>query len=735
MFYENSLALENLGAAVSNVLHNRFRGTLTGGRNELSFTSAADHSDGESTVSDGSDDSELSESEITAQTQRNATLLRQYMEESYLPESEIRFSDGPLDGEAITLVGPPFGALLHMPEEGDVDGPENLQFQPCLARDVGLFVDIWTIISGRGSELGQSKFNPGDLIEATCCRHATLLFSETCISLLFIAAIESERSGRGQFLNDVKYLSILTWQEHVRRLFQSKGATATQESNRRRSGGTDAEGNSAIEELCAQIATRDFHLIDIDCKITMLRCLLLACTQPGASLQKVELKSICADPRPKRQAAKSCLAGLDAMTLPDKDVKRRKIGNDISEALDSSCLSTAHVLGRGCPLGIDRHGNRYYHISSDPGRIFCESSNKMWWMVYETSAHITSLLQYLHPSGREEHSLIRAIVDLTRVISKGIAARSPEELDVPAAGKKVHGNTKNKALAAKCSGLVVPDWLADAEGYFVARQLMCLSVFDCSASSVSSCVAPGVGYSNLTSKRNSDQNGLGAVSLFGVHDAHAEGESLCDSDEQLVSRNWLPVFLRRRRFSNQVRLYENSLHFSGFRSLCSQAHLVNRALCPLTSSAPTKSCFDEVFGSSSACEPKDLKVCTEVDAGHDASTASPADLIGPRANQHHNAFTNTPGVYDPFLFLKAHALRLSETILSVVKPSYQSEYYLRVFRKSSCYSYSQVIHCVESEFSSSWRAKISQSDSLEGAKSLIFELEEACFPPRVHFRN
>ena len=666
MFYENSFALENLGAAVSNVLHNS-------GRNEPSFASAAGHSDGESTVSDGSDDSELSESEIAAQTQRNSSLLRQYMEESYLHESEIRFSDGPLDGEPITLVGPPFGTLLHMQEEGDVDGPENLQFQPCLARDVGLFVDIWTIISGRGSELGQSKFNPGDLIEATCCTHATLLLSETCISLLFIAAIESERSGRGQFLNDVKYLSILTWQEHVRRLFQSKGATASQESNRRRSGGTDAEGNSAVEELCAQIATRDFHLIDVDCKITLLRCLLLACTQPGASLQKVELKSLAADPRPRRQAAKSCLAGLDAMTLPDKDTKRRKIGNDISEAIDSSCLSTSHVLGRSPALGIDRHGNRYYHISSDPGRIFCESSNKMWWMVYETSAHITSLLQYLHPSGREEHSLIHAIVNLTRVISRGISARNPEEPDISATGKKPHGNAKSKALTAKSSGLVVPDWLSDAEGCFVARQLMCLSVFDCSATSVSSCVAPGVGYSNLTSKRNSDQNGVGAVSLFGAHDAHAEGESLCDNDEQLVSRHWLPVFMRRRRFSNQVRLYENTLHFSGFRSLCSQAHPVNRALSPLTSSAPTKSCIDEVFGSSSASQSKDLKVSTEVDAEQDASTALPVDLLGPQANQHQHAFANTPGIYDPFLFLKAHALRLSETILSVVKPSCQSE--------------------------------------------------------------
>jgi hypothetical protein len=666
---DNSIALESLSHAASTVFQNR-------DHSERAFASSTGFSDGDSTVSNGSDDSELSDGEIAAQSQRNSALLHQYMNDSYMHESEIRFSDGPLDGEAITLVAPPNATLLHMPEEGDVDGPEDLQFQPCLVRDVGLFFDIWVIISSRSSELGQSRFDPGDLIEATCARHATLLLSETCVSLLFIAAIESERSGRGQFLNDVRYLSILTWQEHVRRLFESKGASSSIDPSRRRSGGAEVEGNYVVEEMMTQIATRDFHVMDVDCKVTLLRCLLLACTQPGVSLQKVELKSSVSDPRPKRQAAKSCMAGLDAMILPDRDAKRKKTGSEISEAIDSSLLSTRHLLGRGFPLGLDRHGNRFYHFSCDPGRIFCESSNKMWWMVYETPSHIASLVQYLHPSGLEEHSLLHAIVGLARDISRGISNRRPKDsiADVGNQSKTKYAHAKSKSLAAKSSTLVIPDWLADAEGGFVTRQLMCLGAFDCLPSAVSSCVAPGVGYSNLSLKRNAnpDNAGLGAISLFATHDSHAEGDSLSDRDERLISQHWLPFFMRRRRFSNQVRLYENSLFYSGFRSLCCQAHAVNRLFVPLTSAAPTKSCFDEVlaaFKSGQADVQPHLKLLS-FHTANDACIAPPVDLPGSRTNERTSA--ELPGIYNPIVFLKAHALRLSGIIFSVVKPSIES---------------------------------------------------------------
>jgi hypothetical protein len=649
-------ALENLGLAVSSVLD-------ASGTNETGCS----RSGGESTVSDESDDTELSDGEIEAQTHRNTSLIQQYLEESYVQENEIQFAHGPLEGEPITTVAPPMASLLHMPEEGDVSGPENLQFQPCAVRDVGLFFDIWAIVSSRCAELGQSKFDPGDLIEATCARHATLLFSETCMSLLFIAAIESERSGRAKFLDDVRHLTILTWQEHARRLFESRGAVPL-DSCRRRSGAADSEGDSALEEMCLQILTRDFHVMDIDCKVTLLRCLLLVCTQPGISLQKVELKTSVSDHRPKRQAAKNYLAALDATTVVDRDAKRKKTGNDISEAIDSSSLSTCHLLGRGAPLGVDRHGNRFYHIASDPGRVFCESSNKMWWMVYETPGQISSLLNYLHPCGAEEHNLLHALVSVGRDISRGISARRSQEphFEVIAEGKKSISNSKAKATAAKpTSVLSIPDWLTDAEGSFLARQLIFLSEAGLPPASISNCVAPGVGYSDLKYNRTGYSAGQGATSLFGSPDGHADE---VEGDEQLISRHWLPVFLRRRRFSNHVRLFENSLYFSGFRSLCMQAHPVNRFISSLIGSSPAKSCVELVAST--------LKMAKE-NRAFDATSPAKEELDPPSAEipsvQGDSATcVDMPGIYDPLAFLKAHAIRLCDNILSVVKFSFES---------------------------------------------------------------
>jgi hypothetical protein len=287
-------------------------------------------------------------------------------------------------------------------------------------------------------------------------------------------------------------------------------------------------------------------------------------------------------------------------------------------------------------------------------------------MVYETPSHISSLLRYLHPNGMEEHLLIHAIVNISREISKGMSGRTPQHPSAAAAseGKKVHGNTKNKTVAAKTTALVIPDSVADAEGSFVARQLMCLSMPHCSQFSVSSCVAPGVGYSDLSTKRNGDNSGLGAISLFGTPEACADGELISDGEEQLISRHWLPVFLRRRRFSNQVRLYQNSLYFSGFRSLCLQAHCVNRLISPLASMTAAKSCFDEILSASNSCQDTRRMDCVS-HVADDASMASPMNLQGSLPNEH--VIFDMPGIYHPILFLKAHVLRLSHTITSIVK--------------------------------------------------------------------
>jgi hypothetical protein len=709
---EIPFALENLAATVSSVIDSRSRQAV-----EKSAL-AAHGSDGELTVSEESEDTELSEGEIADQTQRNSALVQQYLQQSCLNECEIRFADGPFEGELLTAAAPPAGTLLHMPDEGDVPCADSVQFQPCSLRDVGLFVDIWAIVSGRCAELGQSRFDPGDLIEATCARHATLLLSETCISLLFIAAIELERCGRGQFLNDVRNLTILTWQEYARRLFESRGASANMESSRRRSGGAEADGDPALEDMCAQMGSREFHLMDIDCKIMALRCLLLACTQPAVNLQKVELKSCNNDPRPKRQAAKNFLAGLDAIGVAERDAKRKRSGNGgISEAIDCSSLATAHqLLGRGSPLGVDRHGNRFYHMPSDPGRIFCESANKMWWMVYESASHILSLLRYLHPSGQEEHLLKDAIVSRAREISRGLGARYPQQsTDETGKGlKKTHGGSKNKASAAASSGLAIPDWLADAEGSFVARQLVCMGQSSrVSPLSISSCLAPDVGFDTSASSHD------GVALLFGSTDAHAEAESFFDGDEQLVSRHWLSVFLRRRRFSNQVRLYNNSLYFSGFRSLCSQAHAVNRLVSPLTGPTPTKCCFDELLSASeSGCADKRSGSGVDVSVG-DSSDLPPVDLLGLRANEW--ACTHMPGVYEPVMYLKAHALRLSETIMSVVASAFDGKSHCSA---AACCILFTVTDVLTADFLSNWRAQMLDSESCSEVKLLILEMEE-----------
>ncbi len=711
-FPESSNALHNLGLTVSNLSQQNHQ-------QELLETPSAACSDGDSTVSEDSDESSLSEGEITIQTQQNSVMLQEYMEESYLHESEICFADGPLAGEPITLVAPPLATLLHFSEEGDVAGPEGLHFQPCSVRDMGLFFDIWVIVSGRCSELGQSKFDPGALMEATCARHATLLLSETCISLLFIVALESERSGRGQFLVDTVHLSVLTWQEHARRLLESKGACVSGDACRGRAEGGEEEGDGMIQEMFAQLSTRDFHLMDADCKVTLLRCLLLACTQPGASVHKMELKNSVGvndtyDRRPKRRAAQNYMAGLEAIAVSERDGKRKKAGSDICEAIDSSGLSISNTLGRGPPLGIDRHGNRFYHVSTEPGRIFCEGYSKMWWMVYETSSHMSSLLKYLHPSGIEEHLLIQAIVDLERVISRGIAARLPSGAPSTDGKRHWHAISKSRAfsspVAAHSQSLGLPDWLADAEGNFIARHLMAMSS-DLEPTSISAVVAPGVGYSDLRA-HSDDSVGMGAVELFGARDTSAAGDTLSDADELLISKHWLPNFLRRRRFSNQVRLYENLLHFSGFRSLCSQAHPVNRLVVSLTGACPTKSCVGELLSAvhsldgkhegthaddihAAGCPSTTLPVIKG--AGISSEPAAICPLATPPAEtteitQQLNALAEQsdqmPGVYNPIVYLKAHSIRLFATLFSVVNPSVEgtaaSSFCFNLFQHCPC---------------------------------------------------
>lgn len=171
----------------------------------------------------------------------------------------------------------------------------------------------------------------------------------------------------------------------------------------------------------------------------------------------------------------------------------------------------------------------------------------------------------------------------------------------------------------------------------------------------------------------------------------------------LVAKHWLSVFLRRRQFSNQLRLYHNSLYFSGFRSLCAQAHIVNRLLSPLTGSSPTNSCFVELRSASKAECADSPKHTSDVKAADDcAVNLPPEDVSGLRANEWES--THMPGVYDPVMFLKAHALRLFETIISVLKSSFEV-----------------------AEFTTDWRVRMHDSDSCSEIKLLVLELEEYIF--------
>jgi len=399
-------------------------------------------------------------------------------------------------------------------------------------------------------------------------------------------------------------------------------------------------------------------------------------------------------------------------------------------------------------------GNRFYHLAIDPGRIFCESFNRVWWMVYETSSHVSSLLKYLHPSGIEEQALLQAIVELDRVIARGIAARhlaSSPSAFVAAEGKKLHPRSKalGSSAAGQSLGAAIPDWLADAEGSFVARHLMALNS-DFAPASMSAVVAPGVGYSDLKVHAGNIAVGVGAVDLFGQHAVGADGEAFSDADELLISKHWLPSFLRRRQFSNHVRLYENSLHYSGFRSLCSQAHAVNRLLSPLTGSSPTKSCFAELQSlfpvagddgestdsdgvhaggtvstaplaeqgseTNDMCAPIPLATVTPVPAPIPLATVTPVPV--PQRTAPVNQSGCMPGVYNPIDYLKAHSIRLSVSLFSVVKPSFEGNTAFRLF-----FLRLNTLSAVN-EFSKGWRLKVFDSESCADVKTVILELEE-----------
>jgi hypothetical protein len=101
---------------------------------------------------------------------------------------------------------------------------------------------------------------------------------------------------------------------------------------------------------------------------------------------------------------------------------------------------------------------------------------------------------------------------------------------------------------------------------------------------------------------------------------------------------------------------------------------VNRLVSPLTGPTPTKCCFDELRSASeSGCADKRSgSDVTDVDvAVGDSSDLPPVDLLGLRANEW--ACTHMPGVYEPVMYLKAHALRLSETIMSVVASAFDGK--------------------------------------------------------------
>jgi hypothetical protein len=479
-----------------------------------------------------------------------------------------------------------------------------------------------------------------------------MLFSETCVSMLFIAAIESERSGgRGQFLSDVRHLNTLTWQEHARRLLESKGATLLVDSGRRRAGCLDPETDSDIEEMFAQLSSRDFFMMDVDCKVALLRCLFLFCAQPGLSIRNIELQSNTFEPRPKRQAAKSFLAGIDASAACDRDLKRRRCGHDISQVIDSSAMLTAATMGRGSPLGVDRHGNRYYHFASDPSRVYCESFNKMFWMVYETESQISSLFTYLHPNGLEEQSLIQALVFRLPQISAAVTIRS-----------SVRSQSSHRG---KSSQLKVPLWASDSESFFVAQQLISISTH----SPISLCVPSGVGNSNLKPNQSISAGVSEAASLFSSLQARVERDSLHDLDDNAAVRHWLPAFIRRRRFSNRTRLYQNCLHHSGYRSLCLQAHPVNRLLLPLTSADSSKRCLEQLIAECNGCRDELAAASMMRAESADPSKFPSSSYLDLQDREQY--FDQMPGVYHPLLHLKAHAILLSKTIFSILKPSFE----------------------------------------------------------------
>lgn len=99
-----------------------------------------------------------------------------------------------------------------------------------------------------------------------------------------------------------------------------------------------------------------------------------------------------------------------------------------------------------------------------------------------------------------------------------------------------------------------------------------------------------------------------------------------------------------------------------------QAHPVNRFISSLIGSSPAKSCVELVAST--------LKMGEENRAFEATSTANeepdPPSAEIPSVQGDSPTCVDMPGIYEPLAFLKAHAIRLCDNILSVVKFSFES---------------------------------------------------------------
>ncbi len=99
-----------------------------------------------------------------------------------------------------------------------------------------------------------------------------------------------------------------------------------------------------------------------------------------------------------------------------------------------------------------------------------------------------------------------------------------------------------------------------------------------------------------------------------------------------------------------------------------QAHPVIRFISSLIGSSPAKSCVELVAST--------LKMAKENRAFDATSPAKeepdPPSAEIPSVQGDSAACVDMPGIYDPLAFLKAHAIRLCDNILSVVKFSFES---------------------------------------------------------------